>query len=117
MEVEVDSRRKEGSDRQAEVIPLVVKWSFGEGHEGAFVQPTGSEQVLIVGQSVPWWGMVIARLDSRMHGVLLSDACFSAAVRKHFAARTPVGKSTDQLDRMFLPHDLEHPSDLLSVSV
>jgi hypothetical protein len=97
MEVEVESPRKEGSHHRVETIPSVVKWSFGEGHEGVFVQPTtGSEQVLVVGRSVPWWGMVVARLDLRIHSILLSDDRFSSVVREYFGTGIPVGKSTNQ---------------------
>ena len=95
LEVEGESRRrKEGSSGKVEAFPSIVKWSFGEGHEGVFVQPTtGSEQVLVVGRSVPWWGMVIARLDLRIHSILLSDDRFSPVVRKYFGTGIPMGKN------------------------
>jgi hypothetical protein len=49
-------------------LPFLLKWNFGEGREGVFLQPTGaSERVLVVGQSIPWWGMVVARLNLRIH--------------------------------------------------
>jgi hypothetical protein len=45
-------------------LPVPKEWDFGEGDEGIFVQPAErSEQVLLVGRTIPWWGMVVARLE------------------------------------------------------
>jgi hypothetical protein len=74
--------------RNSEVSPL-IDWGHGKMIEGVFVHPAGdSAQVLAVGCSVPWWGMVIAQLDLRIHSVLLHDlrlsplvsACFGPSV-------------------------------------
>jgi hypothetical protein len=73
------------------------KWSFGEGREGMFVQPTASSDwALIVGRSIPWWGMVVARIDVRIHSILLNDLRFSQLVSTHFGSEISVKKKVDQ---------------------
>jgi hypothetical protein len=77
-------------------LPL-INWSFGEGNEGVFVQPSSSSEcVLIVGHDIPWWGMVVARLDLRIHSILLSESRFLSLVSKYFGPRIPVGLSLEQ---------------------
>jgi hypothetical protein len=74
----------------------LIKWTFGEGNEGVFVQPTsGSRKALIVGRGIPWWGMVIARLDLKIHSVLLSDTRFFDLVSDYFGRNVPLGKATE----------------------
>jgi hypothetical protein len=81
----------------ADTIPSVTQWGFGEGNEGVCVQPTTeSAQVLVAGRGIPWWGMVAARSDLRMHGILLSETRFSALVKKHFGSDMPVEHSVNQ---------------------
>jgi hypothetical protein len=54
----------------------LISWEHGEGNEGVFVPPTTrSDQVLVVGRSVPSWGMVVAGLDSQQHTLLLVSLC------------------------------------------
>jgi hypothetical protein len=77
--------------------PALIQWSFGEGEEGVFVQPTSdSPKVLLVGRGVPWWGMVIARLELRIHSILLSDTRFAPLVSAYFGSRIPVGNIVNQ---------------------
>jgi hypothetical protein len=78
------------------VRQLFVKWRFGEGNEGVFVQQSvSSEKVLVVGHEIPWWGMVVARLDLRIHSILLSNSRFHSLVSKYFGSKIPVGLSTE----------------------
>ena len=75
----------------------LVSWNFGEGREGVYIQPTPkSRQVLVVGRGIPWWGMVIARLDLRIHSILLTDQRFLSVVSKYFGTSIPIGKSVNQ---------------------
>jgi hypothetical protein len=86
-----DEKREGGKS-----TPL-VKWGFGQGQEGVFVQPTEtSGKVLITGRGIPWWGMVIARLELRIHSILLSDSRFSSLVGSYFGSSIPVGKVHSQ---------------------
>jgi hypothetical protein len=78
-------------------VPLLVNWKFGEGHEGVFVQPTmSSNRVLLVGIGIPWWGMVIARLELRVHSILLRDYRFFDLVKAYFGSEIPLGKVVNQ---------------------
>jgi hypothetical protein len=45
---------------------------------------------LIVGRAVPWWGMVIARLDLRIHSILLYDLRMSSLVSAYFGSSVPI---------------------------
>lgn len=77
--------------------PSRMEWDFGEGREGVFVQPTSaSEKVLVVGRGMPWWGMVVARLNLRIHSILLNDYTFSSLVSRYFGSNIPVGKCVNQ---------------------
>jgi hypothetical protein len=78
--------------------PSLIKWTFGEGNQGVFVlQPTrNSESVLVVGQIIPWWGMVVARLGLRIHSVLLSDTRAVDLVGNYFGPSVTVGKRSNQ---------------------
>jgi hypothetical protein len=81
----------------AEIFSSVMQWGFGEGNEGVCVQPTTeSAQVLVAGRGIPWWGVVVASLDLRMHSVLLSETRFSALAKRHFGSDVPVGHSVSQ---------------------
>jgi hypothetical protein len=74
-----------------------VNSSFGDGCEGVFVQPTsGSEKALIIGRSIPWWGMVVAWVDLRIHSILLNELRFSSLVSAYFRSNIPVKKNVDQ---------------------
>jgi hypothetical protein len=75
----------------------LIQWSFGEGSEGICIQPSiCSDSVLVVGKRVPWRGMVVARLDLRIHSILLSDMHLSYLVSCYFGSEIPVGQSIDQ---------------------
>jgi hypothetical protein len=75
-----------------DVSQPLVRWNFGEGREDVFVQSrTDSPKVLIVGRSIPWWGMVVAHLDLRIHSILLSDKRFFTVVHKYFGTGIPMG--------------------------
>jgi hypothetical protein len=68
-----------------------VRRSFGEGNEGVFVQPAKeAKQVLVVGRDIPWWGMVVARLNLRIHSILLSEMRFSSVIRDYFGTSIPL---------------------------
>jgi hypothetical protein len=75
----------------------VIDWGYGVDTEGIYVQPTGtSAQVLVVGAAIPWWGMVISRLNLRIHSILLHDLRLCALVSAYFGASVPVrGLSQD----------------------
>jgi hypothetical protein len=75
----------------------VKKWGFGEGHEGSFVQPTASsDSALIIGRSVPWWGMVVAHIDLRIHSILLNGLRFPPLVSTYFGSDISMKKNVDQ---------------------
>jgi hypothetical protein len=62
-----------------------------------FVQPTNaSEKVFVVGRGIPWWGMVMARLNLRVRSIPLNDSTFSALVSRCFGSGIPVGKTVNQ---------------------
>ena len=55
-EVEAESEVMEVVDQKGG--HSLVMWDFGEGREELFVQPTTeSQQVLVVGWSISWWGL------------------------------------------------------------
>jgi hypothetical protein len=81
----------------AEIFSSVIQWGFGKGNEGVYVQPTAeSAQVLVVGGGIPWWGVVVFRLDLRTHSILLSETRFSALVKRYFGSDMPVGHGVSQ---------------------
>ena len=72
-------------------LPPLINWEYGEGMEGVFVRPSSdSALVLIVGRAVPWWGMVIARLDLRIHSIRLHDLRLSSLVSAYFGPSVPI---------------------------
>jgi hypothetical protein len=91
---EADREAKSSVNKhESKASSSLVKWSFGQGNEGVFVQPTASsDNVLVVGRDIPWWGMVVARLDLRMFTVLLDDFRFYSLVSEHFGSRLPICK-------------------------
>lgn len=85
------------NERESKESSSLIKWSFGQGNEGVFVQPTASsDNVLVVGRDIPWWGMVIARLDLRTSTVLLDDFRFYSLVSVYFGSKTPIYKGVNQ---------------------
>ena len=94
-DVTLKTSNQENTDQSG--TPALIKWKFGEGREGVFVQPTSkSRQVLVVGRGIPWWGMVVACLDLRIHSILLNDQRFVSVVSKYFGMSIPIGKSVNQ---------------------
>jgi hypothetical protein len=96
----VNSDEKVGDDRilltKEKPSSSIIQWAFGEGIEGVFTQPTTkSHQALIVGRGIPWWGMVITRLDLRIHSILLSDFQFFSLIGAYFGSDIPVGRVSD----------------------
>jgi hypothetical protein len=82
---------------QEGVTSTIISWSYGEGNEGVFVSPTSSsDKVLIVGRGILWWGMVVARVNLRIHSILLSDTRFTSIVSIYFGSRIPIAKAVEQ---------------------
>jgi hypothetical protein len=82
---------------QEGVTSAIISWSYGEGNEGVFVPPTSSsDKVLIVGRGIPWWGMVVASVNLRIHSILLSDTHFTSIVSAYFGTRIPIAKAVEQ---------------------
>jgi hypothetical protein len=91
-------RSSRNKSRKLDGPSPIIQWSFGEGSEVIFIQPSGcSDNILVVGERLPWWGMVVARLDLRIHSILLSaDMHHSSLVSRYFGSKIPVGQSVDQ---------------------
>jgi hypothetical protein len=107
--------RKRKSDRLN--TSVAKKWSFGEGREGIFVQPTASSDcALIVGRSIPWWGMVVARIDVRIHSILLNDLRFSPLKKKVDQSREDVLATRQALRQcsVIAMESLPKPSSVLN---
>ena len=59
VEPKVEAELIEGANH--DMSRSLVRWNFDQGREGAFVQPTtNSQKALVVGPSVPRWGVVLA---------------------------------------------------------
>jgi hypothetical protein len=95
---EVDRKTKTSvNERESKESLSLIKWSFGQGNEGVFVQPTASsDNVLVVGRDIPWWGMVIARLYLRISTILLDDFRFYSLVSEYFGSKIPIYKGVNQ---------------------